>query len=90
MTSGANGFLNTGSPTTADKISLWHGDIEADSNAYDSWSYLTVAGNGRWASLGNATLTDQGNVKLFKSFRAAFIRVATPKPAYTLPKPWIP
>ncbi|MBK8092689.1 MAG: DUF11 domain-containing protein [Verrucomicrobiaceae bacterium] len=90
MTTIANAFVSSSSPTNADKILTWQGDSVSDATAYDTYAYLTTSSGGRWVKTQNAGLTDQGNTPFLKSLRAVFVKVTTAHPTWIMPLPWTP
>jgi hypothetical protein len=86
----ANGFTMAAGPSTADKIMLWKQDTNLAASGYENLAYLSLGGTGRWVTLSNATLSNQGDSAMFASFRAAFIKTQAAITTHQLALPWTP
>lgn len=86
----AAGFTGTAQPSTSDLVSVWRGDFTPGGTGYDTYFLLKTGALERWVRQGDATLQNRGGDALFKSGRAAFVRLQSPMPQYQLPAPWVP
>jgi hypothetical protein len=78
----ANGFTGTASPTSADQISIWGGDL--GTAGYISYWLANVSTYRYWTALSDANLTSVNNTLKLLPGRAYFIR-AQPN---TVLNPW--
>ena len=83
-------FAASRNPSYADKVLHWVGDTQAGSNAYRASTYLLLSGVPRWSSESDVTLQPLNGSAIFKSLRATFYKIQSPKPNYTMPLPWSP
>ena len=89
MTTGA-GFIGTRDPSTADQLLFWKGYTSTQAMAYYNHFLLSSGPLQQWTEQGNALLTNENNLMLFKPTTGAIYRMRSGLPNYVMPLPWTP
>jgi hypothetical protein len=76
------GFTSSESVGTADRIRLWLGDEVSGGTGYITRFLHGSATGAKWVREGDATLSDEGDVKLLQPFHASFVSTSTAKPEH--------
>lgn len=86
----ANGYTGANSATRADRILIWNGDAVSGTTGYLSHYLLKTASIERWVRSGDAQLTSQNNLPIFKAMRGVYFNAYVAKPLVVSPCPWTP
>ena len=86
----ANGFTGARSSTNADRFQLWKGDIVLHAEGYETHFLYNFGGLTQWITDGNATFTNENDLKLFKAMRGVVFTSRLGKANYVMPNPWTP
>jgi hypothetical protein len=85
-----NGFTGNRNPIQADKVLFWAGDTTVGKLGYESHFLLNNTGRQWWTPVGNASLTNEDTLPIFKLMRASLLQSVNGKADYLLPLPWTP
>lgn len=86
----ANGFTGGRSSATADKFQLWKGDVVPHAEGYDTHFLYNFNSVTQWITEGNATFTNENDIKLFRTMRGVVFNSKVGKANYVMPLPWTP
>jgi hypothetical protein len=85
-----NGFTGARSSSNADRFQFWKGDIVLHAEGYETHFLYNFGGLTQWITDGNATFTNENDLKLFKAMRGLVFTSKLGKPNYVMPLPWTP
>ena len=86
----ANGYTGASSAARADRILIWNGDEVPGTTGYLSHYLLSTATLQKWVRSGDAQLTSQSDLPLFKAMRGGYFNAYIAKPSVVSPCPWTP
>jgi len=86
----ANGFTGGRSSATSDKFQLWKGDVVPHAEGYDTHFLYNFNSVTQWITEGNATFTNENDIKLFRTMRGVVFNSKVGKANYVMPLPWTP
>ncbi len=85
----AGGFTGASTASAADKFNFWNGDATTNTT-YSVYYLLKSGGTERWLLVGDATLTNRANEKLFPMGTGVFVNSKIGQANWVLPVPWTP
>lgn len=84
------GFLASNNPATADQVLFWKGYTSTQSMAYFNHFLLSYGAMQQWTEVGNASLTNENNLAIFRTIAGCIYKMRTGLTGYVMPMPWTP
>ena len=84
------GFSGNRNPLLADQLLFWKGYASTQAMAYFNHFLLSTGALEQWTEIGNASLTNENNLLLFKHTAGSIYKMRAPLPSYVMPMPWTP
>lgn len=86
----AAGFTGNRNPILADQLLFWKGYNTDQSMAYYNHFLLSAGALQYWTEQGNALLTNENSLPLFKPTTGSVYKMRNALPGYLMPMPWTP
>jgi hypothetical protein len=86
----AAGFIGSRDPSLADQLLFWKGYTSTQAMAYYNHFLLSSGPLQQWTEQGNALLTNENNLMLFKPTTGVIYRMRSGLTSYVMPLPWTP